>query len=256
MLAREGSSRRCPSETLPTAISPSFAAAWKSAGSPTCSTSRAKPRPTTRRCSWSVRNGRATAARPRRATARTLLAQATGARCRQERRGHGHLARGHAREDELPVSCAARTPRERRAAPRRAQSRRGPPRPLALVRVALQTVRLGKLRWRIEHDYRELKGWREAWSNMSLKRHISSWPTRPRPGSGSGRAWQRSCRRVRQRGTSSHSARRESQAPCAEWRASGTGVTYTEPEEDQLLYVFFTAAVAGPHRKTLYIRPS
>ena len=63
------------------------------------------------------------------------------ARRRQESGSDGDVAGGHAREDELAVHRAPCASGEHRAAPGRAQGRRGVAGPLADLRVALQRVR-------------------------------------------------------------------------------------------------------------------
>ena len=132
----------------------------------------------------------------------------------------GHLARGDAREDELAVPRAQGPPGEHRPAQPSAQGRRGAGGPLADLRVARQRVRadqvlalepaadtplkqlvrLAKLRWRIEQDYRELKdalgldhfegrsypGWNHHVTLVSIAHAFLTLERRPLPSSQGG----------------------------------------------------------------------
>ena len=112
---------------------------------------------------------------PKAAIGRTLIAARAGARRRPGRHGEGHLAGGHPRKDDAG-SSRSRSGRRTSSCAASEQRRAGPPGVLAAASGLRQAragqvlaieparrhpledlVRLGKLRWRIEQDYRELK---------------------------------------------------------------------------------------------------
>jgi SRSO17 transposase len=174
--------RRCWSPMPATATSASSARGWTTARSPTSFRSRATPAPTPSRCARPPRRIRAGASPSTAIPPAAQFPQAPGYRGRAQacveliwRRASKGLQRS--RFLALRVRPAGITPRRQAAAraggvgwelPVRwllAEWPAGQPEPVTYWLANLpddtpivELVRLGKLRWRIEHDDRELKG--------------------------------------------------------------------------------------------------